>query len=163
MHWGEKVHKGKNASASQYILWCFGCWEAWNWSMILVFCMFLRCYAFLRPIAILCATDRFPFILLWIWQVHLPSELKPEKYPHFMERENQYKSTSILGQIYDMVKMFEAEDVSKGWCVNIFCNFLFVVKCWSISALCINNLGQTFGFYRLLIRKFQKRAWRCGN
>ncbi|XP_020528669.1 probable RNA-dependent RNA polymerase 5 isoform X2 [Amborella trichopoda] len=36
-------------------------------------------------------------------KVEVPKDLKPERYPHFMERTYQYTSTSILGQIYDLV------------------------------------------------------------
>uniref|UniRef100_A0A6B2KXD6 RNA-dependent RNA polymerase n=1 Tax=Arcella intermedia TaxID=1963864 RepID=A0A6B2KXD6_9EUKA len=37
----------------------------------------------------------------------MPNELKPKKYPHFMEKNysQTYKSTKILGQIYDRVTM----------------------------------------------------------
>ncbi|XP_052180975.1 probable RNA-dependent RNA polymerase 5 [Diospyros lotus] len=44
-------------------------------------------------------------------KVVVPEELKAAKYPHYMERGNQYRSTSVLGLIYDAVKLFESEDV----------------------------------------------------
>ncbi|VVA99749.1 unnamed protein product [Arabis nemorensis] len=37
-------------------------------------------------------------------KVDLPSELRPDIFPHYMERDQIFKSTSILGLIYDCVK-----------------------------------------------------------
>ena len=36
-------------------------------------------------------------------KVDLPDELKPDVFPHYMERDQKFKSTSILGKIYDFV------------------------------------------------------------
>ncbi|XAR53380.1 RNA-directed RNA polymerase [Bertholletia excelsa] len=45
-------------------------------------------------------------------KVVIPRELRAARFPHYMERQNQYNSTSVLGMIYDMVGSFESEDVS---------------------------------------------------
>ncbi|KAH0970548.1 hypothetical protein GBA52_022704 [Prunus armeniaca] len=39
-------------------------------------------------------------------------ELKSNQFPHYMERVNSYKSTSILGLIYDTVNAYQLEDAS---------------------------------------------------
>ena len=46
-------------------------------------------------------------------QVEVPRELRPKRFPHYMERENGFKSESILGKIYDEVDAYEQEDNSK--------------------------------------------------
>ncbi|XP_011093632.1 probable RNA-dependent RNA polymerase 5 isoform X1 [Sesamum indicum] len=48
-------------------------------------------------------------------RVNLPKELRPEMYPHHMERgpEYSYHSMSILGRIYDMIEEFKDEVVPK--------------------------------------------------
>ncbi|KAJ3693857.1 hypothetical protein LUZ60_009337 [Juncus effusus] len=45
--------------------------------------------------------------------VQIPADLKVDQYPHFMEKAyvNDYNSTSVLGKIYDRVKLFEEEKV----------------------------------------------------
>ncbi|KAL3625439.1 hypothetical protein CASFOL_030893 [Castilleja foliolosa] len=45
--------------------------------------------------------------------VPVPNELRVEMFPHHMERDpdSSYKSTSVLGQIYDRVKEFKTEAV----------------------------------------------------
>ncbi|ONH97965.1 hypothetical protein PRUPE_7G221200 [Prunus persica] len=45
-------------------------------------------------------------------KVVVPGELKSNLFPHYMERVNSYKSTSILGLIYDTVNAYQAEDAS---------------------------------------------------
>ncbi|VVA10487.1 PREDICTED: probable RNA-dependent [Prunus dulcis] len=45
-------------------------------------------------------------------KVVIPGELKSNLFPHYMERVNSYKSTSILGLIYDTVNAYQAEDAS---------------------------------------------------
>ncbi|KAK9026934.1 hypothetical protein V6N11_066790 [Hibiscus sabdariffa] len=45
-------------------------------------------------------------------EVVIPEELRVAVFPHYMERENTFKSTSILGKIYDYVKSYQ-EEVSK--------------------------------------------------
>jgi len=49
-------------------------------------------------------------------QVEIPEDLKPDKYPHHMERGEfcTYKSSSILGQIYDEVDAFSKFDPIQG-------------------------------------------------
>ncbi|KAJ3693856.1 hypothetical protein LUZ60_009336 [Juncus effusus] len=50
-------------------------------------------------------------------KVEVPNNIKVKMYPHFMERSASvsYKSTSILGQVYDKVQSFQAQKVdSKG-------------------------------------------------
>ncbi|KAL0374399.1 UNVERIFIED_CONTAM: putative RNA-dependent RNA polymerase 5 [Sesamum radiatum] len=48
-------------------------------------------------------------------RVSFPKELRPEMYPHHMERgpEYSYHSMSILGRIYDMIEEFKDEVVPK--------------------------------------------------
>ncbi|KAJ0254181.1 hypothetical protein HA466_0107220 [Hirschfeldia incana] len=43
-------------------------------------------------------------------KVYLTDELKPDIFPHYMERDQKFKSTSILGMIYDFVKSQTAEE-----------------------------------------------------
>lgn len=42
-------------------------------------------------------------------KITIPKELTVEKYPHFMERERSYHSTSVLGKIYDEVTLHESK------------------------------------------------------
>ncbi|KAG2323566.1 hypothetical protein Bca52824_016779 [Brassica carinata] len=43
-------------------------------------------------------------------EVNLPDELKSDIFPHYMERDQKFMSTSILGMIYDFVKSQTAEE-----------------------------------------------------
>ncbi|CAA7013937.1 unnamed protein product [Microthlaspi erraticum] len=43
-------------------------------------------------------------------KVYLPDALKPDIFPHYMERDKTFKSTSILGKIYDFVKSQTTEE-----------------------------------------------------
>jgi hypothetical protein len=47
-------------------------------------------------------------------QIEVPEALKAELFPHFMEKNEKktYRSTSILGKIYDKVKAYEDMDLS---------------------------------------------------
>ena len=47
-------------------------------------------------------------------QIEVPEALKAELFPHFMEKNENitYRSTSILGRIYDKVKAYEDMDLS---------------------------------------------------
>ncbi|XP_021807143.1 probable RNA-dependent RNA polymerase 3 [Prunus avium] len=45
-------------------------------------------------------------------KVEVPEELKVKQFPHYMEKLNSYKSTSILGSIYDTVNDYQAEEAS---------------------------------------------------
>ncbi|KAM6599582.1 hypothetical protein CsatA_019191 [Cannabis sativa] len=45
-------------------------------------------------------------------KVEVPKDLKTKVFPHYMEKKNSYKSTSILGKIYDEVMEYQAEDHS---------------------------------------------------
>ncbi|GMN50613.1 hypothetical protein TIFTF001_019771 [Ficus carica] len=45
--------------------------------------------------------------------IKVPRELRPKEFPHYMERKNSFKSNSILGKIYDQVKAYMEEDLSK--------------------------------------------------
>ncbi|GMI89458.1 hypothetical protein like AT2G19930 [Hibiscus trionum] len=45
-------------------------------------------------------------------KIVIPEELRVAVFPHYMERDNSFKSTSILGKIYDYVKSYQ-EEVSK--------------------------------------------------
>lgn len=50
----------------------------------------------------------------------IPGELKSNQFPHYMERVNSYKSTSILGLIYDTVNAYQAEDASIKGVIIVF-------------------------------------------
>ncbi|KAH1131937.1 hypothetical protein J1N35_003315 [Gossypium stocksii] len=56
-------------------------------------------------------------------KVKVPEELRVAVFPHYMERENSFKSTSILGKIYDHVKAYQEEvsrkEVRKLPCFNV--------------------------------------------
>ncbi|KAL0702921.1 hypothetical protein Bca4012_059043 [Brassica carinata] len=43
-------------------------------------------------------------------KVYLPDALKPDIFPHYMERDQKFKSTSILGMIYDFVNSHRAQE-----------------------------------------------------
>ncbi|XP_062149198.1 probable RNA-dependent RNA polymerase 5 isoform X1 [Alnus glutinosa] len=45
-------------------------------------------------------------------KIEVPNKLKAELFPHYMEREKSFTSTSILGLIYDKVKSYQSEDPS---------------------------------------------------
>ncbi|XVF88617.1 hypothetical protein PTKIN_Ptkin19aG0065300 [Pterospermum kingtungense] len=45
-------------------------------------------------------------------KIEVPEDLRVAVFPHYMERENSFKSTSILGKIYDFVKSY-GEEVSR--------------------------------------------------
>ncbi|KAL9362556.1 hypothetical protein Peur_045341 [Populus x canadensis] len=47
-------------------------------------------------------------------KIEVPEDLKAELFPHFMEKHEKktYRSTSILGKIYDKVKAYEDMDLS---------------------------------------------------
>ncbi len=42
---------------------------------------------------------------------HLTHELRPTKYPHYMEKKDKesYRSTTILGKLYDEIKCYKTE------------------------------------------------------
>lgn len=42
-------------------------------------------------------------------KIEVPGDLRVSVFPHYMERENSFKSTSIMGKIYDYVKSFGEE------------------------------------------------------
>ncbi|XP_022731132.1 probable RNA-dependent RNA polymerase 3 [Durio zibethinus] len=42
-------------------------------------------------------------------KVEVPDDLRVAVFPHYMERENSFKSTSILGKMYDFVKSYGEE------------------------------------------------------
>ncbi|CAN6699419.1 unnamed protein product [Malus baccata var. baccata] len=44
--------------------------------------------------------------------VEIPNDLKPRLFPHYMGKPKSYKSTSILGSIYDAVEEYQPEDTS---------------------------------------------------
>ncbi|KAM7515445.1 hypothetical protein LguiA_005028 [Lonicera macranthoides] len=74
-------------------------------------------------------------------KVTVPNELKAEMYPHYLEKENKYQSTSILGLIYDKIQNSEAENSS----VEIWKLPCFDVQ---IPAACFNKWEQRYGEYR---------------
>ncbi|CAL2274879.1 unnamed protein product [Prunus armeniaca] len=53
-------------------------------------------------------------------KVVIPEELKSNQFPHYMERVNSYKSTSILGLIYDTVNAYQLEDASIKGVIKVF-------------------------------------------
>ncbi|CAH9143443.1 unnamed protein product [Cuscuta epithymum] len=46
-------------------------------------------------------------------KVNIPSGLKPEKYPHYMERKPSYDSTSVLGKLYNYRESSKPEENSR--------------------------------------------------
>ncbi|XP_021276524.1 probable RNA-dependent RNA polymerase 5 isoform X2 [Herrania umbratica] len=52
-------------------------------------------------------------------KIVVPPELRADVFPHYLERPNSFKSTSILGKIYDFVKSYGEElprkDCRKKW------------------------------------------------
>ncbi|KFK40362.1 hypothetical protein AALP_AA3G363900 [Arabis alpina] len=51
-------------------------------------------------------------------KVDLPSELRPDIFPHYMERDKTFKSTSILGIIFDFVESQTTEEASSSTVIN---------------------------------------------
>jgi len=45
-------------------------------------------------------------------EVNLPLDVKVDLFPHYMERNKTFKSTSILGSIFDTVDFHNAEDTT---------------------------------------------------
>ncbi|XP_060209832.1 probable RNA-dependent RNA polymerase 3 isoform X2 [Lycium barbarum] len=43
-------------------------------------------------------------------KVSVPKRLKVDKFPHFLQKKESYHSTSVLGEIYDRVDKFKAEE-----------------------------------------------------
>ncbi|KAH0707834.1 hypothetical protein KY289_012910 [Solanum tuberosum] len=43
-------------------------------------------------------------------KVYIPKRLKVDKFPHFLQKKESYHSTSVLGEIYDRVEKFKAEE-----------------------------------------------------
>ncbi|KAJ7973795.1 RNA-dependent RNA polymerase [Quillaja saponaria] len=51
-------------------------------------------------------------------KVDVPKELKVDMFPHYMERDSSFYSTSVLGKIYDRVVSFQTDQhLTKG---NVF-------------------------------------------
>ncbi|XP_010416585.1 PREDICTED: probable RNA-dependent RNA polymerase 5 isoform X1 [Camelina sativa] len=50
--------------------------------------------------------------------VYLPNDLRPDIFPHYMERDKKFKSTSILGLIYDFVISQTTEQLSPSFEIN---------------------------------------------
>ncbi|KAM3216044.1 putative RNA-dependent RNA polymerase 5 [Capsicum annuum] len=51
-------------------------------------------------------------------KVFIPKRLKVHRFPHFLQRKESYNSTSVLGEIYDRVEKFKAEEpVAVGKCL----------------------------------------------
>eukprot|EP00268_Persea_americana_P063087 TRINITY_DN8145_c0_g1_i6.p1 TRINITY_DN8145_c0_g1~~TRINITY_DN8145_c0_g1_i6.p1 ORF type:complete len:976 (-),score=152.62 TRINITY_DN8145_c0_g1_i6:356-3283(-) len=75
-------------------------------------------------------------------QVELPNDLKAEKFPHFMERQNSYVSKSILGSIYDTVNSSKLKDPSSGEISQL--------PCFSeeVPAACWKKWEHHYGEYR---------------
>lgn len=46
-------------------------------------------------------------------KVNIPPELKPEMYPHYMERRPSYDSTSVLGKLYNYRESSKAEQSTR--------------------------------------------------
>ncbi|CAM8987568.1 unnamed protein product [Rhodiola kirilowii] len=55
-------------------------------------------------------------------KVTVPNELVAKMFPHYMERENSYRSLSILGEIYDAVDSFKLQvpEVADIWTISCF-------------------------------------------
>ncbi|KAE9600337.1 putative RNA-directed RNA polymerase [Lupinus albus] len=46
-------------------------------------------------------------------KIHVPKDLAVEMFPHYMEKNKSFTSTSILGSIYDEVDRWQDEDLSR--------------------------------------------------
>ncbi|XP_057500335.1 probable RNA-dependent RNA polymerase 5 isoform X2 [Actinidia eriantha] len=86
-------------------------------------------------------------------KVVVPDELRAEMYPHYMERPNQYHSTSVLGLIYDTVESFQAEDCSAD--VEIWKLPCFDVE---IPASCLLLWSEKYSNYRFEMTEVLKSA-----
>ncbi|KAL5697557.1 RNA-directed RNA polymerase [Ranunculus cassubicifolius] len=75
--------------------------------------------------------------------VYLPQELKAEKFPHYMERQNSFCSKSVLGLIYDKVNSFQttaplpSEDIWKIPCFR-----------GDVPSICIQKWTEFYERYR---------------
>ncbi|KAF7813875.1 putative RNA-dependent RNA polymerase 5 [Senna tora] len=75
-------------------------------------------------------------------KIEVPKELKAEIYPHYMEKENSYTSTSILGLIYDEVETYQSEETTYKDIVKLPC---FEVE---IPERCMNMWRVHYDEYR---------------
>ncbi|XP_059431763.1 probable RNA-dependent RNA polymerase 3 isoform X2 [Corylus avellana] len=75
-------------------------------------------------------------------KIEVPKELKAELFPHYMEREKSYTSTSILGLIYDKVESYQFEDPSMKEIRKLPC---FDVK---VPKACLNKWKEHYEQYR---------------
>ncbi|XP_059431765.1 probable RNA-dependent RNA polymerase 5 [Corylus avellana] len=75
-------------------------------------------------------------------KVEVPEELKADLFPHYMERDNFYISTSILGVIYDTVKSYQSEDPSVKEIRKLPCFDVEVPKA------CLNKWKEHYEQYR---------------
>lgn len=46
-------------------------------------------------------------------QVRVPNHLKADRYPHYMEKVNEYHSCSVLGKICDAVEKYKTKSMSR--------------------------------------------------
>ncbi|XP_021641706.2 probable RNA-dependent RNA polymerase 5 isoform X2 [Hevea brasiliensis] len=76
-------------------------------------------------------------------KIELPDQLKAELFPHHLERKEEisYKSTSILGLIYDKVKLYMEEDTPKNvWKLHCFND--------EVSESCLMKWKELYDQYR---------------
>lgn len=64
-------------------------------------------------------------------KVYLPNELRPDIFPHYMERDKKFKSTSILGLIYDFVQSQTTKQPSPPSGKGLFLLLLHTVDIYS--------------------------------
>uniref|UniRef100_A0A1D1XGI4 RNA-dependent RNA polymerase n=1 Tax=Anthurium amnicola TaxID=1678845 RepID=A0A1D1XGI4_9ARAE len=53
-------------------------------------------------------------------KVEVPEDLRAEKYPHFLEKKYSYRSTSVLGEIFDTVNSSQTDSKKDIWKLSCF-------------------------------------------
>ncbi|XP_060668494.1 probable RNA-dependent RNA polymerase 3 [Ziziphus jujuba] len=75
-------------------------------------------------------------------EVEVPDELRVKMFPHFLKKTNSYRSTSILGLIYDVVDSYQAQDLSNEEISKLPC---FDVE---VPEACFTKWKEHYGRYR---------------
>ncbi|KAJ0254182.1 RNA-dependent RNA polymerase 4 [Hirschfeldia incana] len=82
-------------------------------------------------------------------KVYLPDKLKPDIFPHYMERNQKFMSTSILGMIYDFVNSHTAQKHTPSSEINKLSCF----KDELVSDFHMEKYGRWYDDYRKEMRK----------
>lgn len=132
-----------------------------NQDTLAVFLVFLN--MFLLMFLILLSYQILVLPLLLLSKVYIPKRLKVDKFPHFLQKKESYHSTSVLGEIYDRVEKFKAEEpVAVGKClIHIlieYCNCFLVVHL-TYSILYVQKLRN----FRLLRLESLRHVWGYGK